>query len=182
METTCLSESGCDNKNTDYLEKAKKIIKKITGIEPYLDSLPTPQKDTENLRDKKIAVVDDQEATFTAFVLPLLVETNDNASFIPYLRQTKEEIVDELLGLDLDVILLDLNLSSSLKGIDIAKALTEGGFSGKMFGFSNDMRAKEEYSKVGAEIITKDLFHPDGSLRELSQLLSSPSSASVSGQ
>lgn len=157
----------------DLLREAKSILKNIQGEFAYVDTLPIPLVGTENLRDKKITMLDDQEIVFGTFVPRLLAETNGNAAFIYHQGQTVEEIIDELIKTKPDAVLIDYNLANGIKGSDLVKILNQKEFSGKVFGFSTDMRANLAFKEANASgVIYKDLNNTESPIRQLSQFFS----------
>ncbi|HAI22499.1 TPA: hypothetical protein DCP77_00725 [Candidatus Collierbacteria bacterium] len=166
-------ENAQNSGQKDLLKEAKSILKTIQGELAFVDTLPIPLVGTENLRDKKITLLDDQETVFGSFVPRLLVETNGKAAFIYHQGQTAEEIIEELLKTNPDAVLIDYNLANGIKGSDLVKILNKKEFPGKVFGFSTDMRANMAFKEANADgVIYKDINNTESPIRQLSQYFS----------
>jgi|GEM_PF-4696752 hypothetical protein len=173
MDYSEIIENPQNDEQKDLFKEAKSILKTIQGEYAFIDTLPIPLVGTENLRDKKITMIDDQEIVFGTFVPRLLVETNGKATFIYHQGQTIEEIIDELIKTNPDAVLIDYNLANGIKGSDLVKILNQKEFPGKVFGFSTDMRANKKFKEANASgVIYKDLNNTESPIRQLSQYLS----------
>jgi CheY-like chemotaxis protein len=133
---------------------------------------PEKIEGAEILKDKKIAMVDDEQGVLEAFVPDLMTATDGNASFIRYQGQSIEELVAQIQTTEANLVLLDYHLSKMLKGSDVARALLDGGFSGTTMGFSSDRGAKEDFEKAGAlSSVEKEAWSPEVSVKQLAKLL-----------
>ncbi|MBI2637901.1 MAG: hypothetical protein HYW88_03290, partial [Candidatus Sungbacteria bacterium] len=97
------------------LHKANSAIEEITGVKGDLEKLPESVKGAEVLKEKTIAMIDDDEAVFESFIPHLLVETEGKTVFIPHTNQNEETLVQEILRSKADIVLLDQNLSLGAK-------------------------------------------------------------------
>lgn len=157
----------------ELLHKTNSIIEEITGEKVTLEKLPKPIEGTEALKNKIIAMVDDDEGVFKSFIPHLLVATDGKAIFIPYWGQREKVIIEEIFKSGANVALLDFRLSMGVEGTNIAKALKDRGFSGTIIGFSSDKTADQAFKKAGAlGAINKSTNSPEVSLRKLAQILS----------
>ena len=117
------------------------LIDKINGTLKMLGSTmkwkraPEVIKGAEVLKDKKIAMVDDEQGVLESFVPDLMTATDGKAAFIKYEGQSIDELTKQIQDAEADLVLLDYHLSEVLKGSDVARALTDNGFSGDMSEF-----------------------------------------------
>ena len=127
---------------------------------------------TEILRDKTIAMVDDEQGVLEAFVPDLMTATDGKATFIKYNGQSIEELVAQIQAAEATLILLDYHLSKMLKGSDVARALSDEGFLGIAIGFSSDNNAKKDFEDAGAfGSVEKEAWSPETSIKQLAKLL-----------
>ncbi len=154
------------------------LIDKINGTLKMLGSTmkwkraPEVIKGAEVLKDKKIAMVDDEQGVLESFVPDLMTATDGKAAFIKYEGQSIDELTKQIQDAEADLVLLDYHLSEVLKGSDVARALTDNGFSGDMVGFSSDPGAASDFKKEGAlGSVDKKAWSPEVSVEQVAQLL-----------
>ena len=158
--------------NTSLFDEANNMLTRICGPEFAIKSLPVPLAGTEALRDKRIFMGDDQATYFSSFIPSLLVETDGKAKFVLHKDQTVKELADSIIESESDIALLDLNMANGISGTDVARMVKEKGFSGKIIGFSSDMRAVNAFKQVGANgVVRKDSNNQEATIREIVQII-----------
>ena len=142
------------------------------AIDPEYSSKPVGRIDATDrpeytpLKDKKVAQVDDSDLLLLAYLPDLFIATNGNVLPVLYDADTStiESTVATLMAAQPDVVLMDYSLGRSNKtkewapdGDEVAKALIEAGFTGKVIGFSTQQDAKAAFAAAGFETIGKKI-------------------------
>ena len=128
----------------NFIPQEPSLIDRINGKLEALGSgmkwkkAPEIIEGAEILKDRIVAMVDDEQGVLEAFIPDLMVATDGKAIFIKYDGQTVDELIKQIQGTEANLIILDYHLSKVVKGSDVARALRERGFSGDTVGFSSD--------------------------------------------
>ncbi len=134
--------------------------------------LPENREEYESLRGRRVVMVDDTREVLEDFVGDLMLATGGNASFLLHTGQSVEEIVGVIKAENLDVVLLDYNLSGDTTGSMIAESLLEAGFSGLIIGFSSDSDTTQDFMRSGVRTcIEKEPGMPEISVMALGRML-----------
>ncbi|OGZ95202.1 MAG: hypothetical protein A3H69_05525 [Candidatus Sungbacteria bacterium RIFCSPLOWO2_02_FULL_47_9] len=155
----------------------EKINEELEVVRPastkLLKKLPEDIEGTEILKDKIIAMIDDDEDAFEAFIPSLSVATGGRALFIPHGGQSIQELAEEIKATNAEIVLLDYHLSMGIDGAEVAKKLIKNGFRGTVIGFSSDKSAGDMFKRVGAfGAIDKNTNNPGAAIKKLAEIAS----------
>jgi len=118
------------------------------------------------LENKKILYLDDTKSELELFGDEFSKLTK-NLILFHYQDESLEELTEKIILENPDIVLLDYNLSTTLKGSDVCKKLREENFSGTIIGFST-VPCKERFLESGADsFILKDVRNPKSIIEEL---------------
>ena len=160
-----------ESREEDLLQRINRALKELGSSSKWL-KLPKFLPDYESLRGKKILLVDDVVEVVESLIPDLMVATDGNASFIHYKEQELELIISEILEKNPDIILLDYNLSESLKGTEIARILKEKAFTGKSIGFSSEKDTSKKFIDAGAfGYVEKNAYDPEACLKGIAKIV-----------
>lgn len=152
------------------IDKINATLKEL-GSTAKWKRAPERIEGTEVLKDKTVAMVDDERGVLEAFVPDLMVATDGKATFIRYGGQSVEDLIKQIWQTKADLVLLDYHLSEMLKGYEITRALIDAGFAGSVVGFSSDNDAKRKFKEAGAlGSVDKEAGFPKSSVSKLAEL------------
>jgi hypothetical protein len=110
---------------------------------------PESHPEYASLAGKTVVMVDDSDRVLQNYVPDLMKATDGKAQFILYTDQTSGGLAQKILAANADIILMDYNLSETLKGATVAGILKDRGFSGVIVGFSSEKSYQEEFQRSG---------------------------------
>lgn len=159
--------------DAQILAKLKILLAEI-GY-PARKTLPDDLPEYAPLKDKKVMMLDNDPDTIFLFLPFLCRATNGKAGQIYHRTESVEELAQKVMDSAPDYLLLDYDLSRSIKGPEIAKALRDAGYIGQIIGFSDLMEEnrRTEFIKAGANDGLLKGFNPAASLIALAQLVGS---------
>jgi|GEM_PF-4402494 len=164
------SDLGPEAQNQALLEKINACLEKLGSTSKWIKA-PEFLPEYEALRDKKILLVDDVVNVIEGYIPDLVVATQGKADFILYNGETLEQLVQHILQTNSDIVLVDYNLSQSLKGDRVIKEMRNQ-FSGKLIGFSSNQWNNEKFKEAGADgSVEKQSWSIEVSIKELAELL-----------
>src|SRR3990167_4730437 len=102
-----------------------------------IEEIPALAIETRVLQEKKIMVIDDVRNVLVFFAPYFIAATGGEVSFIYFEKETLEELVDKILKENPEIVLLDFNLSTKIKGDSVCKELKTRDFNGLVYGFSS---------------------------------------------
>ena len=152
----------------DLVFKINQAFEKL-GVNARWKKAPKIPEGCESLKDKTIVMVDDMIGVLEQFAPYLIVATEGKTSLIHYKSQSLEQLVDQILENNPNLVLMDYNLSESLKGSDVIKVLKEKSYEGDSFGFSSDPDTTRDFEEAGATgSVKKEAGFPQSIIQELS--------------
>jgi len=155
----------------------QELSKQVKWLGGKWIKLPESLPEYEKLKGKRILLVDDAATVIGGLLPQFMVATDGNFSFIQYKGEDVRQLIEEIIAKSPEILLLDYNLSEDysgegLKGTDVANALQENAFEGKMVGFSSEKSSIEEFQRrSGIVAIEKNTFSIEDSLKELSKVI-----------
>src|SRR3990167_8625351 len=79
--------------------------------------------ETSVLQEKRIIVIDYVRSVLVFFAPYFIAATGGEVSFVYFETETLEELVDKILKENPEIVLLDFNLSTKIKGDSVCKEL-----------------------------------------------------------
>jgi len=134
-----------------------------------IEEIPALAIETRVLQEKRIMVVDDVKSLLVFFAPYFIAATGGEVSFIYFERESLEELVSKILKENPEIVLLDYNLSTTVKGNAVCQELKINGFKGLIFGFSS-INTKDEFLKSNASgFVPKNTVDPDYTIELLAK-------------
>src|SRR6266567_4646150 len=133
----------------ELLEKANGILENL-GLTSRYKKIKEQIAECENLRNKKVIMVDDIVDLMKSFAGDLTTATNGNASFLLHSNQTEEIIIEQILAVNPEIILMDKNLANGVSGINLVRKITQQHPEIICIGFSSESSAGNEFISAGA--------------------------------
>jgi len=134
-----------------------------------IEEIPALAIETRVLQEKRIMVIDDVRSVLVFFAPYFIAATGGEVSFVYFEKETLEELVDKILKENPEIVLLDYNLSTKIKGNAVCQELKNRGFNGLVYGFSS-INTKEEFLKAGATgFVPKNTVDPDYTIELLAK-------------
>lgn len=132
-----------DQHQAELLEKINAPLQELSKQVKWLGGkwikLPESLPEYEKLKGKRILLVDDAATVIGGLLPQFMVATDGNFSFIQYKGEDLKLLIKEIIEKNPEILLLDYNLSEAyseegLKGTDVANAVRDAAFEGKMVG------------------------------------------------
>ena len=101
------------------------------------------------MRNKKIFYIDDAKSELELFG-DEFSKLTENLILFHYQNESLEELVEKIISENPDIVLLDYNLSMTLKGSEVCKKLREENFTGTIIGFST-VHVADRFLESGAD-------------------------------
>ncbi len=128
----------------------------------------------ENLRGKRIVMVDDVKAVLETFVEDLVVASDGNASFILHKDQSLDELVGEIIQRNPDIVLVDGHLAHGIEGDAVIESLSRINAVLKSIIFSSDSHIGDRLTSGNiAGVVKKETSDPETSVKKVADIISS---------
>jgi CheY-like chemotaxis protein len=152
------------------LEQINNVTKELGGRR-YL-KVPEDFPGYEELRGKRVMMVDDVVGLLKEFMPHLIAATEGKATFIHYQDEVAAAVAEAIIDKNPEVVLLDYELSERICGVDVARSLKENGFTGMIIGFSSDRDFLNAFKEGGVSMcVEKKSYDPEGTLQKLADIL-----------
>ena len=171
MEEINKIQSSAVESGVTILNKINEALKRFHFDGEWLRA-PEFLPEYENLKGKRILIVEDIEMIIQNVLPEYIVATDGTADAILHSDQNLEKLADEILEKNPEVVLMDYTLANGVTGVEVMNALKNKGYSGKFLGFSSEGSREREFVRFGAIGALKKSDYPvSKTVLELARIL-----------